>query len=68
MRTEDYSNDGGGFFIPALGSEDFVDDLITGSTRFKKPIKFVFIGNNGSELTTFTSVLENCNICYFTDF
>ncbi len=27
MRTEDYSNDGGGFFIPALGSEDFVDDL-----------------------------------------
>ncbi len=27
MRTEDYSNDGGGFFIPALASEDFADDL-----------------------------------------
>ena len=26
-QSEDYSNDGGGFFIPSLGSEDFVDDL-----------------------------------------
>lgn len=27
MRPEDYTNDGGGFFIPALASEDFADDL-----------------------------------------
>jgi type IV secretory pathway VirB6-like protein len=27
MRIEDYANDGGGFFIPALASEDFADDL-----------------------------------------
>lgn len=42
--------------------KDFVDDLITNSNRFEKPIKFVFIGKNGSELNTFTTVLENCNI------
>ncbi len=27
MRPEDYTDDGGGFFIPALASEDFADDL-----------------------------------------
>ena len=27
MRPEDYTHDGGGFFIPALASEDFADDL-----------------------------------------
>ena len=44
--------------------KDFVDDLIIVSKTFKKPIKFVFIGKNGSELPTFTAILENYKICY----
>lgn len=43
---------------------DFVNDLINTSNKFKKPIKFVFIGKNGSELTNYTTILENYNICY----
>jgi len=53
-----------GTIHPGAPFKDFVDDLITNSKSFKKPIKFVFIGKNGSELIPFTTVLENCNICY----
>ena len=44
--------------------KDFVDDLIIVSKTFKKPIKFVFIGKNGVELTTFTAILESQKISY----
>jgi hypothetical protein len=53
-----------GTIHPGAPFKDFVDDLIIKSNRFKKPIKFVFIGKNGSELTTFTTILGNCNIYY----
>jgi hypothetical protein len=53
-----------GTIHPGAPIKDFVDDLITNSNRFKKPIKFVFIGKNGSELTTFTTILEDCDIYY----
>jgi hypothetical protein len=43
---------------------DFVDDLLKISNAFDKPIKFVFIGNNGAELSNYTSILENYNISY----
>lgn len=53
-----------GTIHPGAPFKDFVEDLVVTSNRFKKPIKFIFIGKNGSELTTFTTILENYNICY----
>jgi hypothetical protein len=53
-----------GTIHPGAPFKDFVEDLIANSNRFKKIIKFIFIGKNGSELTNYTTVLENCNICY----
>ncbi|MGQ7947227.1 hypothetical protein [Flavobacterium sp. WC2509] len=53
-----------GTIHPGAPFKDFVEDLITHSNRFKKPIKFIFIGKNGSELTTFTTLLESFNICH----
>lgn len=53
-----------GTIHPGAPFKDFVDDLMIVFNEFKKPIKFVFIGKNGSELTTFTAILENYNICY----
>jgi len=53
-----------GTIHPGAPFKDFVDDLITNTNRFKKPIKFIFIGKNGSELSIFTTILENNNICY----
>jgi hypothetical protein len=43
---------------------DFVNDLMTTSDKFDKPIKFIFIGNNGHEIHKYITILENYNICY----
>jgi hypothetical protein len=43
---------------------DFVADLSRDSNKFKKPIKFIFIGKNGSQLTNYTNILDNHTICY----
>ena len=53
-----------GTIHPGAPFKDFVEDLVAHSHRFKKPIKFIFIGKNGSNLTAFTTILENYNICY----
>ncbi|MCV2483553.1 hypothetical protein OD917_01360 [Flavobacterium sp. SH_e] len=42
---------------------DFIDDLIK-NTTFNKPIKFVFIGNNGPELGNYKTILESYKIPY----
>ncbi|MDQ1166737.1 glycosyltransferase [Flavobacterium sp. SORGH_AS_0622] len=44
--------------------KDFVDDLMKTSNTFSKPLKFVFIGNNGPQLTNCTKILQNYNIEY----
>lgn len=44
--------------------KDFIDDLIITSYQFDKPIKFVFIGNNGPDLASFTFILDSYNIRY----
>jgi len=43
---------------------DFVNDLMTTSDKFDKPVKFIFIGNNGLEINKYIKILENYNICY----
>ena len=53
-----------GTIHPGAAFKDFIDDLKANSKSFKKPIKFVFIGKNGSELTKYIAILENCTICY----
>jgi hypothetical protein len=53
-----------GTIHPGAPFKDFVEDLVVNSNSFNKPIKFIFIGNNGSELTTLKTILENYNICY----
>lgn len=49
---------------PGAPFKDFIDDIMINSIKFEKPIKFVFIGKNGSELNTFTTILEGYNICF----
>lgn len=44
--------------------KDFVDDLISNSNKLIKPIKFIFIGKNGSELSYYTTILDNYSISY----
>jgi hypothetical protein len=44
--------------------EDFVADLKKIPNTFIKPLKFVFIGRNGSMLNNYTIILENHNIYY----
>ncbi|CAM3420900.1 hypothetical protein [Flavobacterium chungbukense] len=44
--------------------EDFIDDLLKISKQFDKPIKFVFIGKNGPELDSYTTILESKNVDY----
>lgn len=44
--------------------KDFIDDLIQISNVFYKPIKFVFIGKNGSELNKYTDILDKYSILY----
>ena len=44
--------------------KNFIDDLTGISNQFLKPIKFIFIGKNGQELSSYIAVLENYNIPY----
>ncbi|OXA88979.1 glycosyltransferase [Flavobacterium hercynium] len=44
--------------------EDFAYDLVRNSEKFYKPIKFVFIGKNGPELSNYMAILEYYNIQY----
>jgi len=44
--------------------EDFVKDLLVISDTFNKPIKFVFIGKNGPELSHYLHILEKYTISY----
>jgi hypothetical protein len=53
-----------GFIYSGAPFSDFVDDLMTTSNKFDKPIKFIFIGNNGPEINKYKTILENYNICY----
>lgn len=53
-----------GTIHPGAPFEDFIGDLLQTLDTFVKPIKFVFIGKNGSELDNYLSILENNNIVY----
>jgi hypothetical protein len=53
-----------GTIHPGAPFKDFVDDLIIVSSTFSKPIKFVFIGKNGDELSSYITILENFSICH----
>ncbi len=53
-----------GTIHPGAPFKDFIDDLVSYKIKFKKPIKFVFVGNNGSELTNYINVIESNNIHY----
>ena len=44
--------------------KDFIEDLLNPNNKFVKPLKFVFIGDNGVELSNFTSVLKSYTINY----
>ena len=44
--------------------EDFIADLVGASNKFKKPIKFIFIGKNGPELSNYEKILVNFKIDY----
>jgi len=53
-----------GTIHPGAPFKDFIEDLMSTSTKSDKPIKFVFIGKNGVELPTFTAILESQKISY----
>ena len=53
-----------GTIHPGAPFKDFIEDLVTKTNEFSKPIKFVFIGKNGQELSNCTNILENQSICY----
>ena len=44
--------------------DDFIRDLIRISSIFTKPLKFIFVGNNGHEIANYIKVLENNNLRY----
>jgi len=44
--------------------EDFIEDLMINANQFNKPIKFVFIGKNGPELSSYITILDYYNIRY----
>jgi hypothetical protein len=53
-----------GTIHPGAPFKDFVDDIIIVANTFRKPIKFVFIGKNGDELSSYITILDNFSICY----
>lgn len=53
-----------GTIHPGAPFEDFISDLVTNTTKFENPIKFVFIGKNGPELSDYTNILDNYTISY----
>ncbi|WP_348799912.1 glycosyltransferase [Flavobacterium adhaerens] len=44
--------------------DDFIEDLNNISNQLVKPIKFIFIGKNGSELENYITILTKYNIGY----
>jgi AAA+ ATPase superfamily predicted ATPase len=44
--------------------DDFIRDLVTNSYQFNYPIKFMFIGKNGSELSNYTNILDQYAMYY----
>ena len=53
-----------GTIHPNAPFSDFVSDLMRISNRFTKPIKFVFIGENSSELPLYKTILVQNNTCF----
>ena len=51
-----------GTIHPGAPFEDFINDLIANTAKFDYPIKIVFIGKNGSELSNYTAILEKYTI------
>jgi hypothetical protein len=49
---------------PGAPFEDFIEDIVNKAVEFNKPVKFVFIGKNGDELSSYITVLENYGISY----
>lgn len=43
---------------------DFIHDIKMNLNSLNKPVKFVFIGNNGEGLSEYTFLLENQGVCY----
>jgi hypothetical protein len=48
-----------GTIHPGALFKDFIDDLLSHTSAFDKPIKFVFIGKNGSELASYINILAS---------
>lgn len=44
--------------------KEFIEDLVSFKSKLSKPIKFVFVGKNGSELLNYINVLESKDIPY----
>lgn len=53
-----------GTIHPGALFKEFIDDLVSFKSKFDKPIKFVFIGKNGAELSNYTNVLDRKEIPY----
>ncbi|MBK0368801.1 glycosyltransferase family protein [Flavobacterium agrisoli] len=53
-----------GSIHPQAPFECFIKDLLKIQSVFSKPIKFVFIGNNGVELSTYKEILKQHQIKY----
>jgi hypothetical protein len=51
-----------GTIHPGAIFNDFIDDIVRFKSALWKPIKFVFIGKNGSELSTYIAILESKGI------
>ena len=53
-----------GTIHPGAPFNNFIDDLESYKSKLNKPIKFVFVGNNGPELSNYINVLES-NIIHY---
>jgi hypothetical protein len=53
-----------GTIHPGAPFEDFIKDLVSYSSKLNKPIKFVFVGKNGLELSNYINVLEDNGLYY----
>ena len=53
-----------GTIHPGAPFEGFISDLEAHTTKFENPIKFVFIGKNGPELSKYKTILDNYAIPY----
>jgi hypothetical protein len=53
-----------GTIHPGAHFSNFIDDLLNQTSKLNKQVKFIFIGKNGPELSTYTEVLESKDIPY----